>query len=380
MSLRFRVFVILWLTFAVAKAESVFESSVAPVLASRCLSCHGAAPTQGDLSLIQPVELIESGLVVPGDASASRLFEVVDVIDGQHEMPKDAAPLKREEIAAIRSWIDSGAAVPDGFTLTAPGIADRNWWSLRPIASVEVPQQVHPVDWLVDRELEKRGLKAAKQADARTLIRRLTYDLTGLPPSPEEIDRFEKEFELDSEATWASAVDRLLADPGFGEKWGQHWLDVARYAETHGYDKDKPRNNAWPYRDYVIQSFNDDKPYDEFVREQIAGDVVGRDPSAGIVATGFLAAGPWDLIGHVEVGEGKLDGRIAKHLDRDEMAAAVFNVFQSTTIQCAQCHDHKFDPISSQDYYRVHAVFAAVDRADRVYAGLSPEQITSKRN
>ncbi len=131
----------------------------------------------------------------------------------------------------------------------------------------------------------------------------------------------------------------------FGEKWAQHWLDLARYAETHGYDKDKQRLRAWPYRDYVIDSFNYDKPFDRFVQEQLAGDVLYPNDPNGIAALGFLAAGPWDYIGHVEVGEGKLDGRIAKHFDRDEMLSAVFNVFMSTTVQCAQCHHHKFDPI-----------------------------------
>ena len=169
-------------------------------------------------------------------------------------------------------------------------------------------------------------------------------------------------------------MDRLLSSPAFGEKWAQHWLDLVRYAETHGYDKDKPRMNAWPYRDYVIRSLNDDKPYDRFVQEQIAGDALFPGQPDGILGLGFLAAGPWDYIGHSEVGEGKVDGRIAKHLDRDEMVSAVFNIFTSTTVQCAQCHHHKFDPVTMQDYYRLHAVFAAVDRADRVFTGLPPEK------
>ena len=149
---------------------------------------------------------------------------------------------------------------------------------------------------------------------------------------------------------------------------------MARYAETHGYDKDKPRNQAWPYRDYVIASFNEDKSFSRFVQEQVAGDVLYPGSPDGVRALGFLAAGPWDFIGHWEVGEGKMDGRIAKHLDRDEMVAAVFNAFQSTTVQCAQCHHHKFDPVRMEDYYRLHAVFAAVDRANRVCEGLPPDQ------
>ena len=201
-------------------------------------------------------------------------------------------------------------------------------------------------------------------ADPQTLIRRVTYDLTGLPPTPSEIDAFL------ANQDWGALIDRLLASTAFGEKFARHWLDVARYADTHGYDKDKPRNNAWPYRDYVIRSFNEDKPYSRFVQEQVAGDALFPGTPDGVVALGFLAAGPWDFIGHWEVGEAKLDGRLAKHLDRDEMVSAVFNTFLSTTAQCAQCHDHKFDPIEMDDYYRLHAVFSAVDRADRVYAGL----------
>ena len=362
-----------------ASAETDFAKAIAPILADRCLSCHNEQISEGDLSLADPTSLIEMGFVIPGDARASRLVDVVTIQDGMHEMPKDAAPLPSDQVAVIRAWIQAGADVPEGILLKRSAISDLNWWSLKPIVPVEVPPDMHPVDWLVDRELKSRGLTPIAQADPAILVRRLHYDLTGLPPTPKAIQKFVAQFHISPESTWNELVDRLLASEEFGEKWGQHWLDVARYAETHGYDKDKPRNNAWPYRDYVIESFNTDKPYDEFVREQVAGDVLADDPSVGIVATGFLAAGPWDFIGHVEVGEGKLDGRIAKHLDRDEIAAAVFNVFQSTTIQCAQCHDHKFDPILSEDYYRVHAVFAAIDRSDRIYAGLSPEQIKRKR-
>lgn len=250
--------------------------------------------------------------------------------------------------------------------------SDLDWWSLRPIKTPDStglsrspnPVGHRPVDFFIDRKLEENALSPNGPADPQTLIRRATYDLTGLPPTSAEIDAFL------ANPDWEALIDRLLASPAFGEKFGQHWLDVARYADTHGYDKDKPRNNAWPYRDYVIRSLNEDKPYSRFVQEQVAGDALFPDTPDGIVALGFLAAGPWDFIGHWEVGEAKLDGRIAKHLDRDEMVSAVFNTFLSTTVQCAQCHDHKFDPVEMDDYYRLHAVFSAVDRADRVYAGL----------
>ncbi len=249
-------------------------------------------------------------------------------------------------------------------------VGEETWWSLRPLVSPAVPAADggwgrNVVDRFVHAKMTERGLSPSEEADRPTLIRRLSYDLTGLPPSLEEVEAFAADR---SEDAYERVVDRLLASPAYGEHWARHWLDVARYAETHGYDKDQPRENAWPYRDYVIRSLNEDKRWGQFVEEQIAGDVLYPEGPDGVVALGFLAAGPWDLIAHMEVGEGKVDGRIAKHLDRDEMIAGVFNAFMSTTVQCAQCHDHKFDPITMVDYYRLHTIFAAVDRVDRAYA------------
>src|SRR5262249_51086287 len=162
-------------------------------------------------------------------------------------------------------------------------------------------------------------------------------------------------------------ADRLLASPAYGERWARHWLDVVHYGDTHGYDKDQPRPNAWPYRDYVIRSLNADKPYARIVQEQVAGDVLFPGTVDGVTALGFIAAGPWDLIGHVELPETKIDGKVARHLDRDDMVANTINTFVSLTVQCAQCHNHKFDPIRQEDYYRLQADFAALDRADRPY-------------
>ncbi len=169
--------------------------------------------------------------------------------------------------------------------------------------------------------------------------------------------------------SYEAVVDRLLASPHYGERWARHWLDVVHYGETHGYDKDKPRPHAWPYRDYVIRAFNDDKPYGRFVQEQLAGDVLFPDTADGVEALGFLAAGPWDFIGHVELPETKIDGKVARHLDRDDMVSNTMSTFASLTVHCAQCHNHKFDPIAQEDYYSLHAVFAALDRADKKYAG-----------
>jgi hypothetical protein len=262
------------------------------------------------------------------------------------------------------------------FTLTAAAAgAEPVWWSLRPLEKPRLPKLSaedakwvrNPIDVFVIAKLREKGLKPSPEADARTLIRRLSFDLIGLPPTAEEVDAFVKEYASKPQAAFEALVDRLLASPHYGERWARHWLDVVHYGDTHGYDKDKPRPHAWPYRDYVIRAFNEDRAYARFVQEQIAGDVFFPGTADGIEALGFIAAGPWDFIGHAEVPESKIDGKIARHLDRDDMVANTMMTFASTTVQCAQCHNHKFDPITQEDYYSLQAVFAALDRADRTY-------------
>ncbi|MDA7922409.1 DUF1553 domain-containing protein [Verrucomicrobiales bacterium] len=352
-----------------AGASSDFEKEVAPILEAKCLSCHDAEQAKGDLVLVSLAEARAHGkAILPGDSKGSQL--ITEVSGESPNMPKKGAPLTAGEVEVLRQWIDAGASWPEERTLVDNPVRDLEWWSLKPIKSdsTGLGQASNPVDSYIDSKLREKKLNPVPQGEPADLVRRVTYDLTGLPPTPHEIDAYLKN------PDWDALVGRLLASPAFGEKFAQHWLDLARYAETHGYDKDKPRENAWPFRDYVIRSFNQDKPYSRFLQEQVAGDVLFPEEPDGVVALGFLAAGPWDFIAHWEVGEGKLDGRIAKHLDRDEMISAVFNTFQATTIQCAQCHHHKFDPIRMEDYYRLHAVFAAVDRADRVYAGLPADK------
>ena len=246
------------------------------------------------------------------------------------------------------------------------------WWSLRPLSRPPLPRLSQddakwvrtPIDAFILAKLREKGLSPSPEADRRTLVRRLTFDLIGLPPTPEEMERARND---QSEDWYEKLVDRLLASSHYGERWGRHWLDVVHYGDTHGYDKDKPRPNAWRYRDYVIRAFNADRPYSRFVQEQLAGDVLFPGTVDGIEALGFIAAGPWDFIGHAEVPENKHDGKIARHLDRDDMVANTMNTFVSLTVQCAQCHNHKFDPIAQEDYYSLQAVFAALDRADRKY-------------
>jgi len=223
----------------------------------------------------------------------------------------------------------------------------------------------------------QRKLDPSKEASPLALVRRLTFDLTGLPPTPNEIDEFLSQYAKDPEPAYEQLVDRLLASPRYGERFARHWLDVAKYADTCGYDKDKLRPNAWPYRDYVIRSFNEDKPYGQFVKEQVAGDALFPDEPDGILGLGFLAAGPWDHIGHSEVPESKIDGKVARNLDRDDMVSNVFNTFCAVTIQCARCHEHKGDPIGQEHYYSLQSIFAAVDKADREF-GVAPEKERQK--
>jgi hypothetical protein len=240
-------------------------------------------------------------------------------------------------------------------------------WSLRPLTAPPVPsaaEGTHPVDAFVAAKLSEKGLTRAVEADRRTLIRRLYFGLTGLPPTPEDVQAFLDD--ADPRA-YENLVKQMLASPRYGERWARHWLDVAQYADTHGNDHDYVRRNAWPYRDYVIRSLNDDKPYARFVEEQVAGDVLfPRSPEA-TVALGFLAAGPWDDTLMITIREDTIDHRMGQNLDRDGMVSAVMGTFQSQTVHCARCHDHKFDPISQREYYALQAVFAGVDRADRPF-------------
>ncbi|MDE0934943.1 MAG: PSD1 and planctomycete cytochrome C domain-containing protein [Mariniblastus sp.] len=359
--------------------DDIFLDRVAPILQTRCLECHRTDLAKGDFSLQDATGFFEEGYVERGDSANSHLIELISS-QGNHraEMPKNGAPLAADQIETIQLWIDMGAPWPEGYKFTydakAARTLDYNWWSFQEIVKPPAPNLVGspdrqwvrtPVDAFVLEKLEANGLSPSQEADRRTLIRRLTYDLTGLPPTVAEIEAFERD---KSEDAYEQLVDRLLDSPRYGERWARHWLDVVKYADTCGYDKDKLRPNAWPYRDYVIRAFNDDKPYRQFVQEQIAGDVLFPGTEDGVLGLGFIAAGPWDFIGHVEVSESKLDGRIARNLDRDDMVSNTFNSFCSLTVQCARCHDHKFDPITQDHYYGLQAIFAAVDRADRVYA------------
>ncbi|GIW92242.1 MAG: cytochrome c [Pirellulaceae bacterium] len=356
------------------RGSELFRSTIAPLFEQRCIECHNDRRRAGGLSLQTRQALLAGGtsgqVVAPGEPDASYLIDMVSPLGGEPaRMPKKGPALREEELEALRQWIAAGAFWPDGTRL---GPDETEWWSLRPLRSPAVPAIADadrewvrtPIDAFVAAELRRRGLEPSPPADRRTLIRRLYFDLLGLPPPPEEVEAFLAD---PDPLAYERLVERLLASPHYGERWARHWLDVVHYADTHGYDKDKPRPYAWPYRDYVIRAWNEDKPYGRFIQEQIAGDVLYPDSPDGIVALGMLAAGPWDFISHVEVPEEKIDGRLARSLDRDDMVRTVMETFASTTIGCARCHDHKFDPFSQQDYYALQAVFAAIDRANRPF-------------
>jgi len=356
-----------WLTDCMANDH--FRDVVAPIFEQRCLSCHNDRDQKGDFSLQHFQAATADGYIEAGDSAASHLIELITPNDDQSEMPKDASPLSDDEIAAIRAWIDNGANWPADLVLQEPSVTDFDWWSYQPMTRPVVPNLNsdwvrNPIDAFVLDGLRAKGLTRSGQAVRRTLIRRVAFDLTGLPPTPKEVEAFVND---DDPEAYEKLVDRLLDSKSFGERWARHWLDVVKYADTCGYDKDKLRPNAWPYRDYVIRSFNEDKPYGQFVREQVAGDALYPGDPDGILGLGFIAAGPWDFIGHVEVSEKKIDGKVARNLDRDDMVSNTLNTFCSVTVQCARCHNHKFDPITQENYYGLQAIFAAVDRAERPY-------------
>ena len=359
--------------------DAHFREQIVPLLESRCLRCHEGDSPEGELSLTTRVVAIKGGAsgaaIVPGEPDVSPLLDAVS--GDEPSMPKEGPPLTAAEVAAIRQWIAAGAPWPSDVELTDNRPHDLNWWSLQPLVRPAVPALNDarirtPIDAFILEKLQANGLAPSPEADRRTLLRRLYFDLTGLPPTPEETQAFLAD---ESPGAYEALVDRLLASPRYGERWGRHWLDVAHYGDTHGYDKDKVRPNAWPYRDYVIRSFNDDKPYRQFLAEQIAGDVLCPDSPDGVIATGFLVAGPFDFVGQIEVADGTLAKAITRNLDRDDMVTTVVNTFNSMTAQCARCHNHKFDPISQEDYYSLQAVFAGVDRAERPYGAGDPADL-----
>jgi len=354
-----------------AKAESdrarFFEQKVRPLLVANCYSCHGPEKQKGGLRLDSREAVLKGGetgaAVEPGKPEESPLVAAVRYED--LEMPPTGR-LEPEQVAVLTHWVEQGAfwtSTPAAkITAAKPASileARRDLWSLQPLPEVDPEEPEAPAPWdawprnPIDRfvlgAMLDNGLTPAQEAPRRALIRRVSFDLTGLPPTPEEVDRFLAD---DAADAYERLVDRLLASPEYGERWGRHWLDLVRYAESDGHRADAYRPDAWRYRDYVVRSFNADKPYDRFLAEQIAGDELDpADPDLRI-ATGYLRLGPY------ESNQRNVRGQWADILN--EITDVTGEVFLGLSIGCARCHDHKFDPILQKDYYRLQAFFAPI--------------------
>ncbi len=352
---------------------SFFEKNIRPVLVQECYSCHAATAKKirGGLLLDTRDGLRKGGdngpAVLPGDTQKSLLMQAIRHVKDDLKMPPKKK-LPAEVIAHFEKWIAMGAPDPRGGTARVVKNAidvekGRSFWAFQPPKRTSPPAVKNAawpkddIDRFVLAELEAKGLAPVADADARTLIRRLTFDLTGLPPTPEEVESFVQEYAAKPAAALEAAVDRLLASPRFGERWGRHWLDVTRYAESSGRANNIAYPHAWRYREYVIDAFNKDKPYDRFIREQLAGDLLtakdDREKSDLLTATGFFAIGPKS---HNE--RNPLQFRMDLV---DEQIDATFQAFQALTVACARCHDHKFDPIPQKDYYALAGIFRSTE-------------------
>lgn len=365
---------------AVAEDSIDFRRHIEPILRENCLECHGPEEQESDFRVDRKSTLIEGGgsgieTIIPGDPAQSYLIELVRETDEEYRMPYEREALPENLILLLEKWIAEGAEIPDDLEVNAE-IKKTDHWSLLPVVRPEIPANPtasSPIDAFLMEKLAEMGLTYNPSADARSLVRRTSILLTGLPPTPEQIDAFALAHAKDADAAFLALVDRLLASPHFGERWAQHWLDVIRWAETNGSEANLYRKNAWYYRDYVIQALNEDMPYDQFIREQLAGDQL----SVGH-ATGFLVAGPH--VPTATVGREPSAIRQARADRLDEIVQTVGASMLGMTVSCARCHNHKFDPISIKDYYSLTAVFQGVEFGSR-YAELKeshPSQIREK--
>ena len=361
-----------------AEQVGFFEKEIKPLLEERCFKCHGdKKKVKGSLRLTSRGNVLKGGVVGPAvnleNPEKSLFLKMISYKDDEHQMPPKGK-LPQSEIDLFNRWVKMGlpwtpGAEPAGGAPAAEGFAgitekDRSWWAYKPLEKPAVPAVKdskwvkNPIDAFVLSRLEKKGLKMAPPASKATLIRRAYYNLTGLPPTPEEVKAFEAD---DSPGAWEALIDRLLQSRHYGEKWGRHWLDLVRFAETHGYERDSNKPNAWRYRDYVIKAFNEDKPYDRFIIEQLAGDELADADADSISATGYYRLGIWN--------DEPADRLLAKYDVLDGVLSTTSQVVMGMTIGCARCHDHKRDPIPQEDYYRMLAFFQDVtnmnDRATR---------------
>jgi hypothetical protein len=327
---------------AVVRAEPVdFSRDIQPLFAKRCFSCHGPDTQEAGLRLDQiagATAALDSGsrAIVPGKNAESEILARITSSDPDTQMPPEGPRLTAAQVDAITRWIDEGAEW-------------KEHWAFRPLVRPAVPavhQPAHPIDAFIRAGLAHRGLAAPAPADNMTLIRRATYDITGLPPTEQEVRDFLAD---DSPRAWEKVVDRLLASPHYGEQWGRHWLDLVRYADTNSFERDGNKPHAWRYREYVIRSLNDDKPYDQFVIEQLAGDELPDPTNDAFIATGYYRLGVWD--------DEPADREQFRYDWLDDIVATTGQVFLGLTVNCARCHDHKIDPIPQSDYYSLLSFF-----------------------
>lgn len=362
--------------------ETYFDQRVAPILIERCIDCHSGQKPKGGLDLSSKSSVFTGGksgpALVPRNSERSVLWQRVEA----DEMPPKK-PLPPKEKALLKAWIADGASWGtdpiDPFRVTTQQRAGYDWWSLQPVKRPALPRlkrqdwPSNPIDHFILAKLEAEGLAPAPAADPRTLIRRLYFDLIGLPPTPEETVPFVKEWDAANSAekqysVLSAVVNRLLESPHYGERWARHWLDVVRFGESNGFEYDELRKNAWPYRDWVIEAFNRDMPYDEFVRCQIAGDVLGPNDPSAIVATGFLVAGGYDTVGQKQ--QSAVMKAVVRQDELEDYVGTIGQTFLGLTVQCARCHDHKFDPVRQTEYYRLSAAVAGVNPGERDVSSL----------
>ena len=339
--------------------NSVFSEKILPIFQTHCLECHGADEQESQLRLDSRRSLLQGGdsgepAVVPGKPEQSFLLHVITVEDEDLSMPPDGGRLTLEQQTLIRKWIESGAAMPQ---LVDDPIKGANHWSFQPVTRPKVSKvdgiTLHPIDALISRKLKQNDLTLSPRADRRTRIRRLYLVMHGLPPMPEQIEQFLND---DSPNAWTTLVDDVLESPRYGERWARHWLDLIRFGETQGFETNRERPNAWPYRDWVIEALNTDKPYDQFILQQIAGDALGEP-----IGTGYLVAGPHDIVKSPDI-------NLTLMQKQDELSDLVNTAgtsFLGLTLGCARCHNHKFDPISQKDFYSIQAIFAGVEHGER---------------
>jgi hypothetical protein len=338
---------------ALAVEEVGFETHIRPIFEAHCTKCHGEEKQKSELRLDSPAAIRKGGdsgepLFVVGKRDESYLYKLVSRHDPDEAMPpKEKEALSKEEVARIGRWIEQGAKMPGDGEVVA---LTTDHWSFQPVAK---KHRHTDVDAFLDEALAGKDLKGADRADRRNLIRRLYLVMLGLPPSPEEVAHFVND---DSPQAWGNLVDRVLASPHYGERMARHWLDITRFAESNGFETNRERPSAWRFRDYVIESFNADKPYDQFVKEHLAGDSMGAD-----LGTGFLVAGPYDIVKSP-------DPNLTLTQRQDELADMINTTgtaFLGLTIGCARCHNHKFDPVTQRDYYSMQAIFAGVRFGER---------------